>query len=91
VPNIQNNLISAPSILKNGCTIIMKRVNNKDRLQIYKNNNLIANIFANDENLFVLDTIPSNNTIYKNYVFSNDTNLWHARMCTFIIMISKIL
>ena len=45
--NIQNNLISTHSILKNGCSIIMKRVNNKDRLQIYKNNKLIANIFAN--------------------------------------------
>jgi len=58
----------------------MKRVNNKDRLQIYKNNKLIANIFANDENLFVFDTIPSNNTISKNYVFSIDNNLWHARL-----------
>ena len=35
------------NILKNGCTMIMKRVNSKDRLQIYKNNKLIANIFAN--------------------------------------------
>jgi len=58
----------------------MKCVNNKDRLQIYKNNELIANIFANDENLFVFDTIPSNNTISKNYVFIIDTNLWHARL-----------
>ena len=24
------------------------------------------------------DTIPSNSTISKNYVFSIDTNLWHA-------------
>ena len=46
------------NILKNGCTMIMKRVNSKDRLQIYKNNNLIANIFANDENLTItLDLI----------------------------------
>ena len=56
----------------------MKCVNNKDRLQIYKNNKLIANIFVNDENLFAFDTITSNNTISKNYVFSIDTNLWHA-------------
>jgi len=28
VSNIQNNLISTHSILKNGCTIIMKLVNN---------------------------------------------------------------
>ncbi|KAG4106214.1 hypothetical protein H8356DRAFT_1323584 [Neocallimastix lanati (nom. inval.)] len=35
--NIQNNLISTHSILKNGCAIIMKRVNNKDRH--YYNNN----------------------------------------------------
>jgi len=56
--NIQNNLISTHSILKNRCTIIMKRINSKDRLQIYKNNNLIANIFANDENLTItLDLI----------------------------------
>jgi len=58
----------------------MKCVNNKDRLQIYKNNKLIANIFVNDENLFAFDTITSNNTISKNYVFSINTNLWHARL-----------
>ena len=68
------------NILKNGCTMIMKRVNSKDRLQIYKNNKLIANIFVNDENLFAFDTITSNNTISKNYVFSINTNLWHARL-----------
>jgi len=62
----------------------MNRVNNKDRLQIYKNNKLIVNIFTNDENLFVFDTIPSNNTISKNYVFSIDTNLWHARFGTLL-------
>jgi len=34
---------------KKGCIIIMKNVNNKDRLQIFKINNLISNIIANVE------------------------------------------
>ena len=78
--NIQNNLISTHSILENACNIIMKRVNNKDHLRIYKNNNLITNIVANEENLFSFDTVPTNNIITKNYVNNIDTNLWHARL-----------
>jgi len=48
ISNIQNNLISTHFTLKKGCTIIMKGINNKDRLQIFKNNNRITNIIAND-------------------------------------------
>ena len=46
--NIKNNLISTHSILNNGCKIIMEKINNKDRLQIFKNNKIIANIYADD-------------------------------------------
>jgi len=32
----------------------MKMYNNKERLQIFKNNKLITTIYTNDENLFLL-------------------------------------
>jgi len=68
--NIQNKLISTYFILKNGCAIIMKGINNKDRLQIFKNNNLISNIIANDENLFIFDIVSTNNVVSKNFVYN---------------------
>jgi len=68
--NIQNKLISTYFILKNGCAIIMKSINNKDRIQIFKNNNLISNIIANDENLFIFDIVSTNNVVSKNFVYN---------------------
>jgi len=40
----------------------------KDCLQIFKNNNLIESIIANDENLFAFDTVPTNNIASKFFV-----------------------
>jgi hypothetical protein len=61
--NIKNNLISTPSIHDNGFKFINffynKFESNKDRLQIYKNNKIIANIYTNDGNLFSFDAIPT--------------------------------
>jgi len=79
--NIQNNLISTHSILDNGCKIIMEQIDGTDRLQIYKNNKLIANIFENDEHLFTFKTFPckitSNN---NNHIHNINYDLWHARL-----------
>ena len=58
----------------------MENINNKDRLQIIKNNKLIVNICADDENLFSFDTIPINNVTSKNHVLPIDTILWHTRL-----------
>jgi len=52
----------------------------KDCLQIFKNNNLIESIIANDENLFAFDTVPTNNIASKFFVYNIDTNLWHDRL-----------
>ena len=78
--NIKNNIISTHSILKNGCKIITENINNEDRLKIIKNNKLIANIYADGENLFSLDTIPINNVTSKNHVLHMDNVLWHLRL-----------
>jgi len=55
-PNIQNNLISTHYLFKKKkCfKLVMKMYNNKERLQIFKNNKLITTIYTNDENLFLL-------------------------------------
>jgi len=53
----------------------VENINNKDRLQIIKNNKFIANIYADDENLFSFDTIPINNVTSKNHVLHIDTVL----------------
>jgi len=78
--NIKNNLISTHSILNNGCKIIMEKINNKDRLQIFKNNKIIANIYADDENSFSFNTTPTNNINIINQISNIDTSLWHARL-----------
>lgn len=53
-PNIKNNLISTHHILSLGNKIIMENIKNKDGLRIIdKNNEIIANIYTNDENLFM--------------------------------------
>jgi len=42
----------------------MENINKKDRLQIInKDNNIIPNIYANDENLFTFNTISNINNI----------------------------
>ena len=48
----------------------MENINNKDRLQIIKNNKLIANIYSDDENLFSCDTIPINSVTSKKSRFT---------------------
>ena len=49
-PNIKINLISTHRILSLGNKIFMENINKKDRLQIInKDNNIITNIYANDE------------------------------------------
>jgi len=58
----------------------MENINNKDKLQIIKNNKLKANIYTDDENLFSFDAIPINNVTLKNHVFHRNTVLWHARL-----------
>eukprot|EP00833_Pecoramyces_ruminatium_P003415 jgi/Orpsp1_1/1177447/evm.model.c7180000061473.1 len=64
----------------------MENINNKDRLQIIDKNTIIANIYADKENLFSFDTIPdfinkndkNDNKIFKsNYI---DYSLWHSRL-----------
>ncbi len=79
-PKIKNNLISTHHILNQGCKIIMEQYKNKDRLQIFdKDNKIIANIFADEENLFSFDTLNKNiNKNFKtNYI---DFSLWHSRL-----------
>jgi len=78
--NNKNNLISTHSILKNGYKIIMEDINYKDKLKIIKNNKLIANINADNENLFSFDIIPIINTNSKYHVFHVITVLWHSRL-----------
>ena len=92
-PNIKNNLISTHHILSLCNKIIMENINKKDRLQIInKDNNIIANIYANDENLFTFNTISNINNInvdiqsnnYDNYskfnIHNVDYSLWHSRL-----------
>jgi len=67
----------------------MENINKKDRLQIInKNNNIIANIYANDENLFTFNTISNINNInvdiqynnYDNYSKFNIHNVDYSRL-----------
>ena len=58
----------------------MEKINNKDRLQIFKNNKIIANIYADDKNLFSFNTTPTNNINIINQISDIDTSLWHARL-----------
>jgi len=58
----------------------MENINNKDRLQIIKNNKLIANIYVDDKNIFSFDTTPINNVTSKNHALHIDTVLWHAKL-----------
>jgi len=78
---IQNNLISIHSILSNGYKLVMEQINGTDKLQIFKINELIANIFENNEHQFTFNTIPcqitSNN---NNHIHNINYNLWHARL-----------
>jgi len=48
----------------------MKGVNNKDHLQIFINNNPIANIIVNNENLFAFKTVSTNNIVSKNFIYN---------------------
>jgi len=52
----------------------MEMCNNKERLQIFKNNKLITTVYTNDENLFILNTSPM-----KNYRLEY-LKLWHSRL-----------
>jgi hypothetical protein len=77
-PNIQNNLISTHYLCKKGFKLVMDMHNNKERLQIFKNNKLITTVYTNDENLFTLNTSSMKN---KDYNINNvDLKLWHARL-----------
>jgi len=69
----------------------MKGVNNKDHLQIFINNNPIANIIVNNENLFAFKTVSTNNIVSKNFIYNIDTNLRHARLRHYYNDIIKIL
>eukprot|EP00833_Pecoramyces_ruminatium_P016099 jgi/Orpsp1_1/1190131/evm.model.d7180000076770.1 len=80
-PNIINNLLSTHYILSKGCEIHMKQVKGKDRLQILKNNKIIANILADKENLFSFDSTPDYslvnsvlNNIHINNINDNSFN-----------------
>ena len=85
-PNIKNNLISTHHILRFGNKIIIDNIKNRDRLRIIDiNNKIIANIYANDENLFMFNTTPNfniiNSDINNNYSVNNiDFDLWHSRL-----------
>ena len=71
----------------------MDNIKNRDRLIIIdKNNKIIANIYANDENLFMFNTTPNfnkinsdikilNSDINNNYSVNNiDFDLQHSRL-----------
>ena len=75
-PNIKNNLISTHHILSFGNKIIMDNIKNRDRLIIIdKNNKIIANIYANDENLFMFNTTPNFNKINSDIkILNSDIN-----------------
>jgi len=90
--NIKNNLILTHHILSHGNKTNMENINKKDRLQIiYKDNNIIINIYPNDENLFTFDITSNINNINvdiqnnncDNYSKFNihdvDYSLWHSR------------
>ena len=64
-PNIQNNLISTHYLCKKGFKLVMDMHNNKERLQIFKNNKLITTVYTNDENLFTLNTSSMKNKDYN--------------------------
>ena len=57
-------------------------IENKDCLQIYKNNKLISTIHANNDFLFTLNTqsINNYNLINNTNVINFDYDLWHARL-----------
>jgi len=93
-PNLKNNLVSTHHFLQNKCKIIMDNFNNKERLRIFnKDNKLVANIYADNENLFSFNT-KSNYFNQNNHIkYSNknkelksisvnfiDNNLWHSRL-----------
>jgi len=76
----KNNLISTHSILKNGGTIMMKGVNTKDRLQIYKNKKSHCKYRGKMKKtcsrlIQFLQII----IVTKNFIYNIDTNLWHSR------------
>jgi len=51
--------------------------NDKERLQIFKNNKLITIIYTNDENFFILNI---NLIKYIDYNINNiDLKLWHTK------------
>jgi len=82
--NIKNNLLSTHYLVVKDYTLIMDYddIENKDRLQIYKNNKLISKIHANDDFLFTLNTqsINNYNLVNNTNVINFDYDLWHARL-----------
>jgi len=77
-PNIHNNLISINCLSKKGLKLLMEMCNNKEILQILRNNKLITITCANVENLFTINTNLVNDIDYN--INNVDLTLKHAKL-----------